>query len=508
MTHSRNFGLVSGAGACPCAACGAAPAVSRRQFLCTTAAGTASAMTASVLASAPAQAQQAPAAGRPILLKGGCVLSLDRAVGDFEQADVLIEGRRISAVRPGIDAANAEVIDASNTIVMPGFVDTHRHMWQGFLRSVLPDGSLQDYRELVQRKFGATMTPDDVYIADLLSALGAIDSGVTCVLDWSHIHNTPDHSDAVIKGLQESGVRAVFAYGNPQNETGRFWEMKGHKFPDDIARLRKQYFSSEDQLLTLFMAAPSASPELILQSWKAARDVGARISIHVGVGEFGRSALLEKLHAQNALKSDTTYIHCCTLNDTEWKLIRDTGGTISIAGYVETMMGHGNPPTQKALDTGIRPSISVDVETTAPNDFFSQLRTIISLQKNEVWARILAGDKNPPKFLTAREVLEFGTIEGARANGLERKIGTLTPGKEADIILLRTDLLNVMPMNNAVGAVMTSMSPQNVNTVLIAGKVVKRKGQLLGVNWPRLTKLANEAQARNYKNANVPNKRI
>jgi cytosine/adenosine deaminase-related metal-dependent hydrolase len=303
-------------------------------------------------------------------------------------------------------------------------------------------------------------------------------------------------------------VRAVFAYGNPQNETGRFWEMKGHKFPDDIARLRKQYFSSEDQLLTLYMAAPSSAPEIILESFKAGRDVGARISIHVGVGEFGRNALLEKLNAQNALKSDTTYIHCCTLNDTEWKLIRDTGGTISIAGYIEMLMGHGTPPIQKALDTGIRPSLSVDVETTAPNDFFNQMRAIFSLQKNEVWARRLAGDKNPPAFLKVRDVLEFATVEGARANGLERKVGTLTPGKEADIILLRTDLLNVTPMNNAVGAVVTSMGPQNVDTVLIAGKVMKRGGQLVGVDWDRITRLGNEARERNYRNANVPLKRI
>ncbi len=511
MTHLRNAGSI-GSSSCLCCAPGSSSAMSRRQFLCTTAAGAVAAPALAAGVIGTAQAQQAPggapAPGRPILIKGGCVLGLDRAVGDFEAADVLVEGNKISAVRPNISAPNAEVIDASKSIVMPGFVDTHRHMWQGFLRNVLPDGSLQDYRDLVQRKFGATMTPDDVYAADLLSALGAIDTGVTCVLDWSHIHNTPEHSDAVIKGLRESGVRAVFAYGNPQNDTGRFWEMKGHKFPDDIARLRKQYFSSEDQLLTLYMAAPSASPEIILQSWKAARDVGARISIHVGVGEFGRSGLLEKLNAQNALKSDTTYIHCCTLNDTEWKLIKDTGGTISIAGYVETLMGHGNPPTQKALDTGIRPSLSVDVETSVPNDFFQQMRTVFSLQKNEVWARRLAGDKNPPKFLTVREVLEFATVEGARANGLERKIGTLTPGKEADIILLRTDRLNVMPMNNAVGAVVTSMGPQNVDTVLIAGKVMKRNGQLVGVDWDRITRLGNEAQARNYKNANVPNKRI
>ena len=446
--------------------------------------------------------------GRPILLKGGIVLSLDRSVGDFEQADVLIEGNKISAVQPNINAPNAQVIDAKNRIVMPGFVDTHRHMWQGFLRNVLPDGSLEDYRNVVQRTFGAKMTPDDVYAADYISALGAVDAGVTCVLDWSHIGNSPAHTDACIKGLQDSGVRAVFAYGAGQNETGRVMEIATAKYPGDIARLRKQYFSTDDQLTTLYMAAPSAAPELILQSFKAARDVDARITIHVGVGEFGRNALLEKLNAQGALKSDTTYIHCCTLNDTEWKLIRDTGGTISIAGYVETLMGHGNPPIQKAIDTGIRPSLSVDVETSVPNDFFQQMRTVFSLQKNEVWARRLAGDKNPPKFLTVREVLEFATIEGARANGLERKIGTLTPGKQADIILLRTDRLNVMPMNNAVGAVVTSMGPHNVDTVLIAGKVMKRNGQLTGVDFARLKRLGEEARARLFSNAKVPPSRV
>jgi cytosine/adenosine deaminase-related metal-dependent hydrolase len=495
-------------GSCGCPGCG--PGLSRRQFLCTTAAGAvaAPAIAASVTGTARAQQPGAAAPGRPILIKGGCVLSLDRTVGDHEQADVLIEGSKISAIQPNISAANAEVIDAANMIVMPGFVDTHRHMWQGILRNVLPDGSLEDYRNLVQRKFGAVYTPEDAYAGNLFSALGAIDTGVTCVLDWSHIHNTPEHTDAAIKALQESGVRAVFAYGSPQNETGRYWEMQGHKYPDDIARLRKQYFSTSDQLTTLYMAGPSAAQEHILRAFKAARDVEARISIHVGVGEFGRNALLEKLNAEKALKSDTTYIHCCTLNDTEWKLIRDTGGTISIAGYVETLMGHGNPPTQKALDTGIRPSLSVDVETSVPNDFFQQMRTVFSLQKNEVWARRLAGDKNPPKFLTVREVLEFATVEGARANGLERKIGTLTPGKDADIILLRTDTLNVMPMNNAVGAVVTSMGPQNVDTVLIAGKVMKRAGQMLGVDFARLTKLGNEAHDRLYRNAKVPRARV
>jgi 5-methylthioadenosine/S-adenosylhomocysteine deaminase len=501
-THSGTFGNRS------CACCRPA-GLSRRQFLCSTAVAAVAGVTTAASAQQPG-GTTAPggATGRRILLKGGCVLTLDRGLGDFEQADVLIEGSRIVAVRPTIDAADAEVIDARDRIVMPGFVDTHRHMWQGILRNILPDGSLADYVRVVQRTIGQAYAPDDVYAANLASALGCIDVGVTTVLDWSHIHNTPEHTDAAIRGLQDSGVRGVFAYGNPQTASGRWQDAPGHKYPDDIARLRKQFFSTDDQLLTLALAAPSGAPEVILPTWKAARDVGARITIHVGVGESGRSGLLEKLNAEKALRDDTTYIHCCTLNDTEWKLIRDTGGTVSIAGYVETLMGHGAPPIQKAIDTGIRPSLSVDVETSVPNDFFTQMRTIFSLQKNEIWSRRLAGDKNPPAFLTAREALEYATVEGARANGLARRIGTLTPGKEADIVLLRTDMLNVMPMNNAVGAVVTSMGPQNVDTVLIAGKVRKRNGQLVDVDMARLGRLFDQARERVLRAANYPLSRI
>src|SRR5437016_2699981 len=240
MTHAFSSG-------CPC--CPPSNGLSRRQFLCTTAAGVAAAPAVASGVIGAAEAAPRAQAGRPILIKGGCVLSLDRAVGDFEQADVLIEGKKITAVQPNISAPNAQVIDAKNRIVMPGFVDTHRHMWQGFLRNVLPDGSLEDYRNVVQRTFGAKMVPDDVYAGDLFSALGAIDSGVTCVLDWSHIHNTPEHTDAAVKALGDSGARAVFAYGNAQTVDGRWWEAKGAKFPNDIARLRKQYFSSDDQLV-------------------------------------------------------------------------------------------------------------------------------------------------------------------------------------------------------------------------------------------------------------------
>ncbi len=392
---------------------------------------------------------------------------------------------------------------------MPGFVDTHRHMWQGFLRNVLPDGSLEDYRNVVQRTFGAKMIAGRCLCRRLHQRARRIDAGVTCVLDWSHIRNSPAHTDACIKGLQDSGVRGgVRLWRRPERDR----PGDGDRQPPNIPATSRGCASSISPATISSSRSISrrsaGRPKRRLSQFKAARDVGARITIHVGVGEFGRNALLEKLNAVNGLKDDTTYIHCCTLNDTEWKLIKDTGGTVSIAGYVETLMGHGNPPVQKAIDIGIRPSLSVDVETSVPNDFFTQMRTVFSLQKNEVWAQRLAGDKNAGKFLTVREVLEFATIEGARANGLDKKIGTLTPGKEADIIMLRTDLLNVMPINNAVGAVVTSMTAQNVDTVLIAGKVMKRNGKLVGVDMKRVAKLAREAQARNYKAAGVPDKRI
>jgi cytosine/adenosine deaminase-related metal-dependent hydrolase len=507
MTDLRSAGSIRG-GSCLCPACTPPSTLSRRRFLSTGTAGAIAAASAAGAMAASSGAARAQQSGRPLLIKGGCVLTLDRSIGDFETADVLIEGRKISAVRPGIASPDAEIIDASRMIVMPGLIDTHRHMWEGVLRNVLPDGSLDDYRDVVQRTFGAKYSPDDVYAGDLLSALGAIESGVTCILDWSHIHNSPAHTDAAVKALHDSGIRAVFAYGNGQNETGRFWEIATSKFPGDIARLRKEYFSSDDQLVTLYLAAPSGAPQLVLPSFKAAREVGARITIHVGVTPAGATGLLEKLNAEKALAADTTYVHCCTLNDTEWKLIRDTGGTVSIAGYVESLMGHGIPPIQKAIDLGIRPSLSVDVETSVPNDFFGQMRTVFSLQKREAWERRHAGDKNPPAFLTVRDVLEFATIEGARANGLDRKIGTLTPGKEADIILLRTDRLNVMPMNNAVGAVVTNMGPQNVDTVLIAGKIMKRDGQMVGLDVARLQRLGDEARDRLYAAAKVKNSRV
>ncbi len=435
-----------------------------------------------------------PAANKQTLLKGGTVLTMDPALGNFRQADVLIEGTKIAAVGPNLPVNGAEVVDASDMIVMPGFVDTHRHIWEGLLRNVgadIPLEGREGYIRFVLGKFAPSFRPQDAYIGNLVSALGALDAGITTLLDWSHIQGSPEHTDAVIKALQDSGMRAVFAYGFP------WWGDWNDRQPSWFVRAAKEYFSSKDQMLTYALAAPGpefVDFEIARDHWKLAREVDARITTHVGVGSYGQEGKVQEMGEAGLLRDDTTYIHCTTLNETEIQMIVDTGGTVSLAAPVEMMMGHGMPPIQKFLDRGLKPSLSVDVETNVPGDMFTQMRSVMSLQHAQSYERQLAGDTKAPTPIKTRDVLTYVTIEGARANGLAHKTGSLTPGKEADVIMLRTDKPNVFPINDPIGAVVWSMDTSNVDSVFVAGKLMKRNGKLLHVDWNALKKAVLESR--------------
>jgi len=439
----------------------------------------------------------APAQGR-LLLKGGTIITLDRSIGDLHSGDILIENGKIADIKPELHVADARIVDASETIIIPGFVDTHRHMWEGLMRNLFPDLSLADYFTYVLYGIGPSYRPQDAYAGNLLSALGAVDAGITQILDFSHIQNTPEHADACIAGLRESGIRAVFGYGYPTNGTAQWWINNHSKYPDDIFRVQKQYFSSPDQLLTLALAAsgPGSCPnDVTMKQWKIARDAGVRISVHAGSGRK-RGFYEPFAKVPGFFKADTTYIHCNAFSETEWKLLADSGGTVSFSPGSEMPMGHGLTATQAAINHGIRPSLSVDVETTEPGDFFTTLRLTLYLQREQINVRALAGEKNLPKWITAREVLEFATIEGARANGLDHKTGTLAPGKDADLVMLRTDRINVMPINDPVGAVVEGMDTSNIDTVMVRGKMLKRNGRLVGVDLKRIERLV--TASRNY----------
>jgi 5-methylthioadenosine/S-adenosylhomocysteine deaminase len=430
------------------------------------------------------------------LIKNGTVLTLDRKLGNFRQADLLIEGSKIAAVGPNLDVSDAEIVDASNMIVMPGFIDTHRHNWEGILRNIGTDVPLEgdaSYLAFILNVLAPVYRPDDAYAGTLISALGAIDAGITTILDWSHIQATREHADGVIHALQDSGIRAVFGYGNP------WWKAPDPNQNDWFRQVARQYFSSKDQLITLGFAPPGPefTPfEMAKEHWLLAREVGAHLTVHVGVGSFGQHGKLAEMGRAGLLKSDTTYIHCTTLSDEEIQMIVDTGGTVSLATPVEMLMGHGMVPIQRFLDRGLRPSLSIDVETNVPGDMFTQMQTLMSLQHALIFEQRLAGKQDTPATISTRDVLEFATIEGARANDLEDKVGTLTPGKEADVILLRTDRVNVMPVNDPIGAVVMGMDTSNVNSVFIGGKAMKRHGQLVGVDMNRISKMVWDS--RNY----------
>lgn len=422
-----------------------------------------------------------------ILIQGGTVLTLDRQIGDFATADVLIEGEVIREIRPNLAVDEAEVIDARGMIVMPGFVDTHRHIWEGILRNIGTDVPLEgrtSYITFVLHKLAPALRPEDAYIGNLVSALGAIDAGITTLLDWSHIQGSPAHTDAVVQALRDSGMRSVFAYGFP------WWGKWEERQPSWFMRAATEHFSTKDQKLTLALAAPGpefTDFEVSRDHWKLAREADARITTHVGVGSYGLDGKLQEMGEAGLLGPDTTYIHCTTLNDTEIQMIVDTGGTVSIACPVEMMMGHGMPPVQKFLDRGLAPSLSVDVETNVPSDMFNQMRSVLGLQRS------LAG-ANGHDPVSMRDVLEWATIEGAKANGLEDKVGTLTPGKQADIVMLRTDRMNVTPLNDPVAAVVVGMDTSNVDTVIVGGHVLKRNGRLLHVDWSTMRRLVEESR--------------
>src|SRR5437667_1363174 len=467
---------------------GAQGEISRRRFLKSGTAGlvagaiaTGTALHGKLLAQSDVVPAGSGSSGRRILLKGGMVLSMDAKVGDFEKADVLIEGKKIVAVGPNLKAT-AAVIDATDRIVMPGLIDTHHHQYQAVLRGIIADAVLkEDYNRVINNPgaLNAFYQPEDAYAGELLASVSQMRAGVTTAVDLSQVSHSPAHSDACIDALKEAGRRTLFGFSAGQGPASQY--------PQDIVRLRSQYFSSDDQLLTLALHAG-----LDAKLWEVGRKAGVPIVSHAT--NPAAAAQLEALGRAGLMGPDNEYIHCTHFPATAWQLIRDTGGKVSIAPAIEMTEGHGMPAFQEALDHRVRPSLSTDVDVVMTTDFFTVMRSAFTLQRFLINERESKGEKNLPARLTCRDLHEFAPIEGARAAHLDHKVGSLTPSKEADIIMLRTDDINVFPLNNAPGAVVTLMDTSNVDTVLIAGKIMKWKGNLMGVDLKMVRRLADPAR--------------
>ncbi|WP_030832917.1 amidohydrolase family protein [Streptomyces hygroscopicus] len=426
--------------------------------------------------------QQQPHKDR-ILIKGAYLMTQDDKLGNLV-GDVLVADGRILRIGQDLRDDEARLVDGTGNAVLPGFIDTHRHNWQGALRNLGPAWTYQEYRSQVQIGLGQYFEPEDVHIGNLAADLMSLDSGVTTVRDESHISNSPEHSDAAIAAHWESGIRAVFDHGWPSTEAEQWQFGSSRTHPDDIRRIRNEVLSDDSARVTLnaMLRGPELSTaDVAAQDIRLARELGLRISMHVGLGEWGaRQQAVRQLTESKLLASDMTFIHLCTSTDEELRMLAAHGATASVASALEVFMpGLGQPATNRLLAAGVRPSLSVDTETIVSGDMFGVMRAALAYQQ-----LIIAGAAGPmdrvpglPTF-DAADLIAFATIEGARACGIDDRTGSLTPGKEADLIMVRLDHTNLLPATNVAASIVAGGHAGNVDLVVVAGEVRKEHGVL------------------------------
>lgn len=430
-----------------------------------------------------------------ILLKDGCVLSLDNKVGNFREADLLIDGSKIVAVGPNLTARGSEIIDCSDTIVMPGFVDTHRHVWESLFRNL---GEPDSIGETPKSQYGVSAAvygphyqPEDVYAATLIGLLGAIEAGITTVVDWSDIQLDDGYAEAALEAHADAGLRTVFVYSAPHWAGGQ--EDVG--FP-----LRRLVTGRADGVgsSTTIAFGPGepvrSDLDRVAGDWALARELGLRIHTHAG-SETQNKGVVSDLVGQGLLGEDVTLVHCTNLEDVDLDAIASSGASVALTPSSEMAGGRGSLPIQKLIDRGIRPGLGVDSERVAPGDMFAQMRAAISLQHATLFSLKLAGKAGLPQMLSTREVIRYATIDGARVAGLGDVTGSLVPGKRADIVVLRTDRPNVFPINDPIGAVVWGIDTSNVDWVFVGGRALMRNG-VLEADVARARQLAINAQRR------------
>jgi 5-methylthioadenosine/S-adenosylhomocysteine deaminase len=431
-------------------------------------------------------------------IRGATIVSMDPSIGTMDSGDILVDGGKILAVAPRLDDWAVTTIDGTGMIAMPGFVNGHLHLWQPALRGVAADWTLDRYFGTLIGHVVRLYEPKDVYIGNLMGALDQIDNGVTTLFDWCHIVNTPEHADAAVDALLESGVRAVFGYGTPMT---LFGTKQPH--PADARRMRARRLGSDDARVTMALAIRGTdfAPGTAEGDIALARDLGVMASFHVACAKHGpRSQSMVDLARQGLLGRDINLVHANFLTDDELKAVGDAGSSIAITPEVEMQMGLGLPPTGPALRAGIQLSIGTDVVTGVSTDMFTQMRFLIQTERalqNDLYHR---EEKMPPKLdLTVRDALAFATIGGARAFGLDATLGSLTPGKQADIVLLRKSDLTLAAIRDPIAAIVLHANPSNVDTVIVGGSVAKRAGKLVYRGLPQRIKELERSSQRLYE---------
>ncbi|MER7925320.1 amidohydrolase family protein [Streptomyces sp. NPDC096057] len=423
---------------------------------------------------------------RRILFTGATIVTMDPELGTVH-GDLLVEGDTIAAIGPHLTADGAVVVDASGALLAPGLVDTHRHAWETQLRRIMPDvDDLGGYVTATLAGYATVYRPEDMYTGTRLAALTALDSGITTMLDFSHNSRTREHSDAAIEALRDTGIRGVHASMGPHfGEWDRQW-------PADLTRLRDRYFSSADQLLTLRLAtlatdeiagpALAYGPELA----RVAADLGVGVSVDAVFGAAGSRAVLNWAE-QGILGPDVTLIHATGLSTEAWKAMAESGTTVALAPTSDAQIGLETaiPAVDEALAVGIRPGLSIDVEVALAGDLFTQMRALLAIQRMRA-VNAAYGTGGDVSRITTYDVLDFATLQGARTNGLGDVTGSLTVGKKADLLVVRAEDINNMPLNDPVGTLVSGSDARNITAVFVDGQPRKWAGEVLDVNLAEL----------------------
>jgi cytosine/adenosine deaminase-related metal-dependent hydrolase len=415
------------------------------------------------------------------LFKGGAIVTMDRNVPNLGAGDVLVEGDRIVAVGADIQADDAEVIDAGDAIVMPGLIDAHHHMWLGVMRRMMPDvDDLFAYIDVVADTLGAHYRPLDMYLSTRLTAVASLDAGITTIIDACHSSRSSEHTDAALDALDQTGIRALHMVGAAMDKKASTAHL-----PEDLRRLAANW-NHDGGLVQIGLFG-----QLNLDWWKVARSLDMRILTEF-IGDLAK--LGPDFAEKGVLGSHNIFNHCTRVPEEKWKRFADAGVNVTVNPRSDALFGFDDESFayQQAIDHGLTPALGIDLDTAFGSDLFGEMHALFGQQRSAMRYRRFHGEMNVPAPISVEAVLEAATVNGARAAGLESRVGTLTPGKQADIIMVRTNGAAVFPITNAIGTIVQAVERSDVEMVMVAGVVRKRAGKLVDVD---LAKLAADVNA-------------
>ena len=426
-----------------------------------------------------------------VLITGATVVTMDPNLGTIDEADVLIDNRKILAVGKELKEWAVTRIDGRGMIALPGFVNGHLHLWQPAIRAISANWSLDQYFGHLIGDVVKLYQPEDAYIGNLIGALDQLDAGVTTLFDWCHIVNSPAHADAAVDGLEEAGIRAIFGYGTPM---WLFGTRESH--PVDAQRMRTERLANDEARLTMALAIRGTdfAPGTAEADIRFARKLGVTASFHIACAKHGpRPQNLVDLAGQQLLGRDVNLVHANFLEPDEFRAAADCGVSIAITPEVEMQMGLGLPPTGAALAAGARVTIGTDVVTSVGSDMFTQMRFLLQTQRALTNKTFHDNESMPEQLhLKVDDVLRMATLGGAECFGLDQRTGSLTPGKQADLILLRGSDINLAAIRDPVSAIVLHANVANIELVMVGGEIMKRGGKLV---YPQLAPRLEQLQA-------------